>query len=70
MRAIVRHRYREWPHLTELPTPTPGGAEVLVRVEASSLNTADLDVALGRPATGAHADPFWSPHCGDSPAGW
>lgn len=49
MRAIVRHRYREWPHLTELPTPTPGNGEVLVRVVASSLNTADLDVALGRP---------------------
>ncbi len=49
MRAIVRHRYREWPYLAELPTPTPGNGEVLVRVEASSLNTADLDVALGRP---------------------
>jgi NADPH:quinone reductase-like Zn-dependent oxidoreductase len=49
MRAVVRHHYREWPHVVELPTPTPGEAEVLVRVVASSLNTADLDVALGRP---------------------
>ena len=49
MRAVVRHRYSDWPHVVDVPTPTPGDGEVLVRVEASSLNTADLDVALGRP---------------------
>jgi NADPH:quinone reductase-like Zn-dependent oxidoreductase len=48
-RAVVRHRYAEWPHLVELGTPEPGDGELLVRVVATSLNTADLDVALGRP---------------------
>jgi NADPH:quinone reductase-like Zn-dependent oxidoreductase len=48
-RAVVRHRYSEWPHLVELATPEPGNGELLVRVVATSLNTADLDVALGRP---------------------
>lgn len=48
-RAVVRHRYSEWPHLVDLATPEPGEGELLVRVVATSLNTADLDVALGRP---------------------
>ena len=44
MRAVVRHRYSEWPHVADVPAPTPGDGELLVRVEASSLNTADLDI--------------------------
>lgn len=36
--------------LGELPTPTPGPDEVLVRVAASSVNPADLAVVTGRPA--------------------
>jgi NADPH:quinone reductase-like Zn-dependent oxidoreductase len=49
MRAIVRDRYGAEPYLTDIPAPRPGDGEVLVRVVASSLNTADLDIMAGRP---------------------
>ena len=37
----------------EVPKPTPGPTQVLVRVRASGLNRADLIMASGRPH-GAH----------------
>lgn len=51
MRAVVRDRYGspEVLRLEEVPTPVPGDHEVLVKVEASSINTADLDNLRGRP---------------------
>ncbi len=47
MRAIVIAEQGASPALTELPTPQPGAGEVLVRVEASSLNGFDTAVAAG-----------------------
>lgn len=51
MKAITRDRYGppDVLALVEVPTPEPGDGEVLVRVEAASVNTADLDNLLGRP---------------------
>lgn len=51
MKAISRDRYGppDVLALVEVPTPEPGEGEALVRVEAASLNTADLDYLLGRP---------------------
>lgn len=52
MRAFVRSRYGgpEVLELREVPTPDPGPGEVLVRVQAASVNAADLDYLFGRPA--------------------
>jgi len=47
MRAVVVAEQGASPELTELPTPEPGAGEVLVRVEASSLNGFDTAVAAG-----------------------
>ena len=53
MKALVHDRYGppgdvlRW---EELDTPVPTGDEVLVRVDAASLNAADLDYLYGRPA--------------------
>jgi NADPH:quinone reductase-like Zn-dependent oxidoreductase len=47
MRAIAIHDYGRQPTLTDLPTPEPGPGEVLVRVQASSLNGFDVAVAGG-----------------------
>ena len=47
MRAIVLTEQGASPTLTELPTPTPGAGEVLVRVQASSVNGFDAAVAAG-----------------------
>lgn len=51
MRAVQRDVYGgpEVLSVREVETPRPGPGEVLVRVRASSLNTADLDLLLGRP---------------------
>ena len=43
-RGVVRHRYREWPHLVDVKTAEPGKGELLVRVVATSLNTAKHDL--------------------------
>lgn len=47
MRAVVITEQGASPTLTELPTPEPGAGEVLVRVQASSLNGFDTAVAAG-----------------------
>lgn len=47
MRAIALTEQGASPTLTELPTPTPGPGEVLVRVQASSVNGFDTAVAAG-----------------------
>lgn len=51
MRAIVRDRYGspDVIRLDDIATPTPTGNEVLVRVMAASINSADLDHLEGRP---------------------
>jgi NADPH:quinone reductase-like Zn-dependent oxidoreductase len=51
MRAVVRYEYGS-PDIVEVidtEVPVPGDDEILVRVEASSINTADLDVLRGVP---------------------
>lgn len=51
MRAIVRDEYgsADVLKIEDIPTPMPGEGEVVVRVRAASLNTADLDQLQGRP---------------------
>jgi NADPH:quinone reductase-like Zn-dependent oxidoreductase len=47
MRAVVIAEHGASPELTEMRTPEPGAGEVLVRVEASSVNGFDAAVAAG-----------------------
>ncbi|GIF26719.1 NADPH:quinone reductase-like Zn-dependent oxidoreductase [Actinoplanes tereljensis] len=47
MRAVVIAEQGASPALAELPTPSPSAGELLVRVEASSLNGFDTAVAAG-----------------------
>jgi len=51
MRAIVRERYGspDVVSLTEIDKPAPGRDQVLVKVRAASINTADLDYLTGNP---------------------
>lgn len=51
MRAVRRDAYGgpEVLAVREVATPRPGPGQALVRVRASSLNTADLDLLYGRP---------------------
>lgn len=51
MKSIVRDRYgsSDVLRLEDIPKPVPGAGEVLVRVHAASVNTADLDHLRGRP---------------------
>lgn len=50
MKAAWRDRYGgpEVVHIGDVPKPTPTGKQVLVRVEAASVNRADLDGMLPR----------------------
>ena len=52
MKALVRDRYGtpDVLRFEEQPKPEPSEHEVLVRIRAASVNTADLDYLLGRPA--------------------
>ena len=52
MKAIVREEYGspDVLELKEIEKPVPGDGEVLVKVHAASVNTADLDYLRGRPA--------------------
>ena len=54
--------------IREVPKPTPGPTQVLVRVRASGLNRADLIMASGRPH-GAHGAPAPS-SASSSPVRW
>jgi NADPH:quinone reductase-like Zn-dependent oxidoreductase len=51
MRAIVRDHYGspEVLELSEIEKPVPGDSEVLVKVQAASINTADMDGLKGFP---------------------
>jgi NADPH:quinone reductase-like Zn-dependent oxidoreductase len=51
MKAIVHHRYGgpEALRVAELPTPTPGEHEVLVRVHAAAVNARDWHLLRGDP---------------------
>lgn len=52
MRAIVQTRYGDPHHvltLTDIPRPTPGPGEALIRVRASSVNTPDWLTVTGTP---------------------
>lgn len=48
MRAIAVSDIGGTPNLVDLPTPSPGPNEVLIRMTAASLNPVDLDIAHGR----------------------
>jgi NADPH:quinone reductase-like Zn-dependent oxidoreductase len=52
LKAIVREEYGspDVLELKEIEKPVPGDDEVLVKVHAASVNTADLDYLRGRPA--------------------
>lgn len=63
MRALVHEKYGA-PHdvlrLEDVPRPTPGAGEVLVRVHAASLNSWDWDLLAGTPM-GRLTDPLRPP---------
>ena len=50
MKAVVTSEQGAKPEVTEVPTPQPGAGEVLVKVQASSVNGFDLSVAGGHVA--------------------
>lgn len=51
MRAVVRDAYGgpEVLRIADVPDPVPGSGQAVVRVRATSLNMADVDLLLGRP---------------------
>ncbi|MFB8761572.1 NAD(P)-dependent alcohol dehydrogenase [Nocardiopsis alba] len=69
MRAVVFENYGEFPSLTEVPTPTPGPGEVLLRVAGAGACHSDISVYRvfreGQP--GAQKPPFVLGH---ENAGW
>ena len=48
MKALVLSSFDEGPAVIEVPDPSPGPGEVLVRVQAASVNAFDVGVARGR----------------------
>src|SRR5262245_54386566 len=60
MKAVVYTRYGspDVLRLTDVPTPTPGDTEVLVRVRAVSLNASDWEMLRGKPMYSRIAGPF------------
>jgi NADPH:quinone reductase-like Zn-dependent oxidoreductase len=47
MKAVVTKEQGAKPEVTDVPTPQPGAGEVLVKVQASSINGFDVSVAAG-----------------------
>jgi NADPH:quinone reductase-like Zn-dependent oxidoreductase len=47
MKAVVTSEQGAKPEVTEVPVPQPGAGEVLVKVQASSINGFDVSVAAG-----------------------
>jgi NADPH:quinone reductase-like Zn-dependent oxidoreductase len=53
MQAILQHGYgapRDVLHLAQVPRPSPGDGEVLIRVRATSVNTPDWATVAGEPS--------------------
>jgi NADPH:quinone reductase-like Zn-dependent oxidoreductase len=53
MQAILQHGYgapRDVLHLAQVPRPSPGDGEVLIRVRATSVNTPDWAAVAGEPS--------------------
>ena len=62
MRAAVQHRYGlDEIEIDDVPVPTPGPTDLLVRVEAASINPADWHKATGEPAFLRLTDGFARP---------
>lgn len=69
MQAVVRHRYGS-PDVLEMedvPKPTPGDGEVLIRVRAASVNAADWRLLRADPFLFNRARECWSTA---RPAAW
>jgi len=47
MRAIALHKTGDIPELMDLPVPRPAAGEIMVRLEAASLNPIDVGIAAG-----------------------
>ena len=47
MRAVTVSEYGATPVVGEVPTPEPGGGQVLIRLRAAGMNPADLKLASG-----------------------
>jgi NADPH:quinone reductase-like Zn-dependent oxidoreductase len=63
MRAFVRSGYGppDILELREVPTPSPGAGEVLVRIQAASVNRADIDYLTGTPFITRMGTGVWRP---------
>ncbi len=64
MKAVVYDRFGP-PNVLEVrdvPRPTPGDDEVLVRIHATTVTTAEADMRRGRPLWGRVALGFLRPH--------
>jgi len=64
MRAIIYRRYGtpQVLHAQEIPEPTPGPRDVLVKVQASSVNAADLEYLHGTPFVARMGSGIFRPH--------